>query len=298
MRAAALLVCSAFLLGSCDKGSRSETPAESKTPAPAEPAPAIAPAPADKPMGLTGVLAEDDFKALHELKGEAAPPPRGQMVELAGTQAYLSLPEGTPSPMPAVLVIHEWWGLNQHIKYYADRLAADGYAALAVDLYGGQTAETPDQAMALMKAVDEAKAKSVIAAGHTFLATDPRVQATKRGSIGWCFGGGWSLQTAMATPDLDAAVIYYGRLVDDEKALAAITAPVMGVFGNQDQGIPPASVDGFEKAMKAAGKSLELYRYDANHAFANPSSARYDQKSAAEAWERTRAFLARYLKSK
>jgi carboxymethylenebutenolidase len=247
-------------------------------------------------MGLTGVLSEDEFVALHELKTEDAPPARGEMIDLAGSKAYLSLPEGAQAPMPAIVVIHEWWGLNQHIKYWADRLAADGYAALAVDLYAGQVATTPEEAMSLMKSVDEGRAKEIIQAAHAYLAQEGRIGASKRGSIGWCFGGGWSLQTAMGTPDLDAAVVYYGHLVDDPEQLEAISAPMMGVFGNLDTGIPPASVDAFEKAMADAGKPLELHRYDANHAFANPSSARYDHEAAAQAWKKTRAFFAKQLK--
>jgi len=134
------------------------------------------------------------------------------------------LPEGATAPLPAVIVIHEWWGLNDHVRHWADRLAADGYAALAVDLYGGKVATTPDEAMAAMKSVDEAKAKakSMLAAAHRFLADDPRIDAKRRGVIGWCFGGAWSLQHAIAEADLDAAVIYYGRLSTEPAQLAKI----------------------------------------------------------------------------
>ncbi len=246
-------------------------------------------------MGNTGLLDEESFAKLHELKGEAAPDPRGEMIEIAGAKAYLSLPEGKAAPMPAVLVIHEWWGLNGHIKHWADRLAADGYAALAVDLYDGEVATTPEDAMAYMKEVDEARAKEILDAAHAFLADDPRVAAKSRGVIGWCFGGGWSLQHAIAQPDLDAAVIYYGRLVTDQDALAKIEAPLLGVFGNDDQSIPPSAVAEFDDAVKKAGKTLELHQYDANHAFANPSGGRYEQAAAADAWKHVQAFLAEHL---
>lgn len=288
--ALSLVAWSASTLPACDKGEEA-----SSSP---EPAPAVAESDeaGSKPMGLTGVLNEADFAALHELRAEDAPPPKGQMIELAGGKAYLSLPPDASAPLPAVLVIHEWWGLNQHIKYWADRLAADGYAALAVDLYDGKVAETPEDAMKLMKGVDEARAKEIIAAANALLTGDERIKAQKHGSIGWCFGGGWSLQTAIATPELDAAVIYYGRLVDDPEQLSSINAPMMGVFGNLDTGIPPESVDAFEKAMGEAGKPIEVHRYEANHAFANPSSGRYDRDAAGEAWEKTRAFLSKHLK--
>ncbi len=279
--------------------------ASCNTPQPTTPPPssestefqALAPSiPSD--TGLTGVLSEDAFKELHELKGDAAPAPRGQMIALAGSQAYLSLPaqKDAHGTIPGIVVIHEWWGLNDHIKHWADRLADDGYATLAVDLYGGQVATDPEGAMDLMKAVDEPRAAELLGAAHEFLASDPRVNATKRGVIGWCFGGGWSLQHAIATADLDAAVIYYGRLVNDSSVLKDINAALLGVFANQDQGIPPEAVDNFVNALKQAGKSIELHRYDANHAFANPSSERYDQASASAAWDHVRTFLKRTLK--
>lgn len=245
----------------------------------------------------TGILSEDAFAALHQLTQADAPPLRGQTIELGGGQAYLSLPEGVSGPVPAVLVIHEWWGLNDHIRHWADRLAEDGYAALAVDLYAGGVATDPEGAMALMKAVDPAKAEAMLSAAHELLASDPRFEADKQGVIGWCFGGGWSLRYAIATPGLDAAVIYYGNPVTDPAQLANIDAALLGVFANQDQAIPPPVVDEFAKALEGAGKSIELHRYDAVHAFANPSNAIYDQAAAADAWEHTRRFLAEHLRA-
>jgi carboxymethylenebutenolidase len=248
------------------------------------------------PMGNTGVLDEESFKALHELRDDRSPPPRGIEIELAGSRAYLSLPENSSPPLPAVVVIHEWWGKNDHIRHWTDRLAADGYAALAVDLYGGKTADDAGKANELMKAVDPARAQEILSAAHRFLAEDPRIAAKRRGVIGWCFGGGWSLQHAIATPDLDAAVIYYGRLVTDPAELGKIHAPLLGVFGNKDKGIPPESVAEFAAALKGAGKTIELHQYDAEHGFANPSGARYDEKSAGDAWEHVRAFLRKHLR--
>lgn len=244
----------------------------------------------------TGILSEEDFAALHELTDAEAPPPRGVPIELAGGTAYLSLPEDASAPLPAVLVIHEWWGLNDHIRHWTDRLAADGYAALAIDLYDGAVATERDHALELMKGVDEARARAILDAAHRFLAEDPRIGASKRAVVGWCFGGGWSLQHALTQPELSAAVVYYGRLETDPAVLAKIQAPVMGVFGNQDAGIPPAAVDGFAAAMKDAGKSLQVHRYDAQHAFANPSSGRYNPEAAEDAWVHARAFLGRHLR--
>lgn len=166
---------------------------------------------------------------------------------------------------------------------------------IAVDLYAGEVATTPDDAMAMMKRVDEARAAEVLAAAHAFLGSDPRIQAPKRGVIGWCFGGGWSLQHAIATPDLDAAVVYYGRLVEDQAQLSKIQAPMLGIFGAQDAGIPPTSVEKFTAAMEQAGKSLEVHSYPAPHAFANPSSGRYVPDAASAAWDEARAFLSEHL---
>lgn len=246
--------------------------------------------------GLTGILDEEAFKALHQLTDVSAPQLFGEEIALAGTKAYLSIPKDTAAPLPAVIVVHEWWGLNDHIRHWADRLAEDGYVALAVDLYGGQVATDPDTAMKLMKSVDEATAHATLAAAKDYLAGDPRFVAEKQAVIGWCFGGGWALRRAVVDPELDAAVIYYGHPITDPAALAKIHAPLLGIFANQDQSIPPEVVDGFAKAVDDAGKSLELHRYDAVHAFANPSNAKYDQKSAADAWDHVRSFLAKHLK--
>lgn len=244
---------------------------------------------------LTGILSEEEFKALHELREDHPPVARGEMIDLAGGKAYLSLPEGDP-PHPGLVVIHEWWGLNEHIKHWSDRLAADGYAALAVDLYESRVAESPDEAMQYMREVKDGRAHEILQAAHRFLAEDPRILAPARGCIGWCFGGGWSLQHALATPDLDAAVIYYGQLEADPEALSRLSAHICGIFGNRDQGVPPSMVDGFEEGLEAAGASYTIHRYDAEHAFANPSGARYNEEAASAAWLEVREFLANHLK--
>lgn len=252
-------------------------------------------APPEKKEGATGPLTEEEFKALHDLTDKTPPAPKGTMVDLAGGRAYLSLPAGKP-PFPAIVVIHEWWGLNGHIQHWADRLATDGYAALAVDLYGGKVADNRDDAMKYMQSVDAAKSQEILKAAHAFLKDDPRVKASKRGCMGWCFGGHWTLRQAIATPDLDAAVMYYGQLVLDPAELKAIRAPLLGIFANRDRSITVEKVNEFEKALATAGVKHRILRYDADHAFANPSGGRYDEKSAAAAWTEARAFLAEHLK--
>ncbi len=253
--------------------------------------PPPAPPPESHKPSDTGAVTEEQFKAMHEAPTTGPTHLAGQELTVGGAKAYLSLPAGK-GPFPGIVVIHEWWGLNANIEHWADRLASAGWAALAVDLYSGTVATTPDQAMAAMKAVDETTAKTVISAAIDFLGKDPRIQAPKRAVIGWCFGGGWSLQTALAHPELDGVIMYYGMLETDPAKLGVIKGRLLGMFGNQDKGIPPAEVDKFEAALKQAGVRAEIHRYDAPHAFANPSNPHYDQASAADAWSHVLAFLA------
>ena len=248
--------------------------------------------------GMTGGLSEEAFKALHELKTDVPPQLDGQEITIDGTKAYLSLPTSKKPAQMGIVVIHEWWGLNDNIRHWSDRLAKDGYAAIAVDLYGGVVAKTPDEAMAAMKAVDEKKALATLLAAHDFLEKDPRIMANKTASIGWCFGGAWSLRLAMNEPDLDGAVIYYGHLVNDPEQLKPIKAELLGLFGNQDKAITPDDVNAFEAALGKANVKNAIFRFDANHAFANPSNPRYDQKSATEAWAKVQSFLGKTLAGK
>jgi carboxymethylenebutenolidase len=244
---------------------------------------------------MTGSVSEQHFKEMHQLDTSKAPVLNGQMVALSSSQAYLSLPPNAKAPIPGVVVVQEWWGLNNNVKHWADRLAAEGYAALAVDLYGGKVATTPDSAMAYMKAVDPDKATAILLEAHKFLSTDARVKAPKTGSIGWCFGGHWSLRLALAEPELDACVMYYGAPITDVATLRAIKAPLLGVFGNKDESIPPAAVDEFEKSLREAGVKVEILRFDAPHAFANPSNPHYDAEASAAAWKKVQTFFAANL---
>lgn len=244
----------------------------------------------------TGAVTEEEFQKLHTLKDEKAPPAKGQWVEVAGARAYLSLPENAKAPLPGVLVIHEWWGLNEHIQHWADRLAAEGYAALALDLYGGKVATTSEEAMATMKKVDADRALEIVKAGHAFLEQDARVKAPRTGVIGWCFGGGWALRAAMALPDLDAAVMYYGHPVLDPEQLKTIKAPLLAIFGTKDPSIPEATVDAFQQALDDAGVPHRILRFEAAHAFANPSGKNYDARSASAAWQQAQLFLENHLK--
>jgi len=198
-------------------------------------------------------------------------------------------------PAPTVLLIHEWWGLNDQIKSVAVEFAKQGYIALAVDMYGGNVAADREGALALMKTVDGAKGTEQLVALIDYL-KHHESSTGKVGTIGWCFGGGWSLNASIATP-VDATVIYYGRCDKSAAELATLNSPVLGHFGTEDKSINAEMVGGFEAAMKEAGKAKQLtvHWYTANHAFANPTGSRYDEQDAAVAWDRTLAFFGAHL---
>ncbi len=201
--------------------------------------------------------------------------------------ASLALPEAMPAP--ALMLVHEWWGLNDQIKSVAAEYAREGYVALAIDLFDGSVATTPDQARSQSQGVDASAARDTLAAWNGWLRAHTAA-TNKLGTIGWCFGGGWSLNASLAAP-ADATVIYYGNVAKGAKALAALKGPVLGHFATRDQWINEEMVSGFQGEMEKAGKSLEVHWYEADHAFANPTSARYDKEDAKLAWTRTSAFL-------
>lgn len=211
---------------------------------------------------------------------------------------YLARPRDAEGPLPALVVIHEWWGLNDNIRAMARRLAAEGYVALAVDLYEGRTTADPGRARALMQAATERPERLEDNLRQAFFYLDVMPSTRRIGSIGWCFGGGWSLRTALLFPDeLDAAVIYYGRLVTDRSRLETLQMPVLGVFGAEDSSIPVERVREFEAALGDLGKPHEIRVYDgAGHAFANPSGDRYVPEAAEAAWSVTLEFLGRHLR--
>ncbi len=196
---------------------------------------------------------------------------------------------------PGIVLIHEWWGLNENIKEMATQLASQGYTVLAVDLFNGRVATTSEEAQQLSSSVDNEKAIENMQAAAANLKNQQ--QASAIGSIGWCFGGGRSLQLALSGQEMDATVIYYGRLVTDESKLAAISWPVLGIFGDRDDVVPVADVNEFDSVLDKLGIENEIYVYeDVGHAFANPSNPDHDADKAADAWEKTVAFLNKHLK--
>jgi carboxymethylenebutenolidase len=210
---------------------------------------------------------------------------------------HFVFPADMVDPLPGVIVIHEWWGLNDDVRAMADRIAAEGYVVLAIDLFGGRSTQSPADARAMMVRVVEnpTLADENIRQAYRFLAESG--QAPRIGVLGWDFGGGWSLNTAMLFPDdVDAAVIYYGQVTDDQDRLAPLNVPLLGIFGEDDRSIPVDNVREFENALEILGKNYEIEIYpNGRHSFANPTASNYNPIIAERAWTRTVEFLDRHL---
>src|ERR1700757_3286120 len=209
---------------------------------------------------------------------------------------YLALPDAG-GKHPAIIVIHEWWGLNDWVKKQAQRYAAAGFVVLAVDLYRGQVGTTPDEAHILMRGLPDDRGLRDLEAAFAYLASRLDVEANKIASIGWCMGGGWSIKLAEDQPKLAAFVVNYGSLPTDPAIIAKIKAPMLGNFGSEDKGIPPESVQAFEAGMKAEGKNVDIKIYPgAGHAYQNPNNKDgYRKEATADSEKRIDAFFAKYL---
>jgi carboxymethylenebutenolidase len=197
-----------------------------------------------------------------------------------------------------MIVIHEWWGLNDWVKEQARKFAEEGYVALAADLYRGKVAYDPTLAHELSRGLPQDRAVRDLQAAFDFLASRPDVNPEKIGSVGWCMGGSLSLDLAIREPRLAACVVNYGAVTRDPEDIQKIQAPVLGIFGADDRSIPPSTVEAFEKAMLADRKSIEVKTYTgAGHAFENPNNKLgYRESDAKDAWARTLTFLSSKLK--
>jgi carboxymethylenebutenolidase len=196
---------------------------------------------------------------------------------------------------PGVILIHEWWGLNDNIKDMARNLASHGYTVFAADLYAGQVAKTSDDARNLVTTFNVETGMSNLQKAEDILRRE--FGAKKLATIGWCFGGAQSMNYALSGNDLDATIIYYGQLVTDQERLSVIDWPVMGVFGGQDQSITVESVNEFKAALDELGVENDIRIYpEVGHAFANPTGATYSPDETKDAWHNTIIFLETHLK--
>jgi len=202
---------------------------------------------------------------------------------------YLTKPQ-TEGAFPAVIMIHEWWGLNDNIKEMADKLSSHGYIVLAVDLYNGDVASTSEEARQLVSSFDQEKGIANMNAAVAYV--NEKYSPNKIGSIGWCFGGGQSLNLALNNESMDATVVYYGSVTSDAQRLSSIDWPILGIFAELDRGITVESVNAFESALNNLDIENEIYIYPGvDHAFANPSGERYAPEASQDAWQKTIHFL-------
>ena len=223
------------------------------------------------------------------------------MIEFAGNgdlvPGYLARPEGT-GPFPGVIVIQEWWGLNHHIKDVAGRFAREGFVALAPDLYHGQTTRSPDEAGKLMMALNIAETEKDLRGAVQYLLDHERVRGAKVGTVGFCMGGVLSLYAACENPDqVGACVVFYGIHPKVNPRLEALRAPVLGLYAERDQFVPPEAARELESRLRELGKEAEIHIYkDADHAFFNDERPEvYKPEAAQDAWRRTIDFFRRHL---
>lgn len=242
---------------------------------------------------LFASLADDPtFRAKHDLVSYTHENAKGEEITFDtsdGQQgsAYYLAAKGNSNQY--LLVIHEWWGLNDHIKREAERLHKDldNVHVMALDIYDGKVATSRELAQQYMQSVTTDRAKAIID-GAIQHAGDNAEIAT----IGWCFGGGWSLRaTILADEQAIGCVMYYGMPVQNMEEIKEIETDVLGIFAEYDGYITPKVVEEFEQQMKEADKDIEVHMYEADHGFANPSGSRYDEDAAKDAYDKTLAFL-------
>ena len=283
-RVEACAVCVAILIAACTQGQDpAATPARDVTNRPSTPQPRKGGSAASEvAVAARAVVAETLAYA---------------EVDDRLVKGHFVFPQNMVDPLPAVILIHEWWGLNNVTRNIADRIASEGFIVLAIDLYGSQTATSPAQARQLMLEVVENPqfaTQNIQQACEWVLTT---TGATQVATVGFGFGGGWSLSAAMTLPGtIDASVIYYGQVSDNEEALAPLDTPILGLFGDADTAIPVESVTGFENALLALSKDFEIDVYPgAGSGFATPGHRNFDEKLAKKAWAKMVSFLHLHL---
>ena len=297
------------LLGGCAGTTPSESGADGETPAPTESQTAT---PTEAEASYTQTPHTGCQPGAVEVDGTCEVAASGQNAEIfdatdlapitaerttvGDAPGYLARPadDGT---YPAVVMIHEWWGLNENIERMAEILAGHGYVVFAVDLYDGEVATDSETAARLSGQVRENPDEAVATMAGAVEGLRGMSAATGRvASLGWCFGGGQSLQLSLSDAALDATVIYYGTLATDEATLRQIDGPVLGVFGSEDQVVPRDDVRAFDETLGDLGVEREIHVYEgAGHAFANPSGESFRPEDTRDAWAKTLDFLDRAL---
>ncbi|MDX2046805.1 MAG: dienelactone hydrolase family protein [Chitinophagaceae bacterium] len=210
-----------------------------------------------------------------------------------GTDAYGWEVKAEKKTKYYLFVIHEWWGLNDYIKQESEKLANDlGLNVIALDLYDKKVAATREDAAKYMQTVTTERAQAIIKGAIAYAGKDSKIF-----TIGWCFGGGWSLQTTLLCGKQAAgAIMFYGQPEKDVEKLKTLSADVIGFFANRDQWPSPQVVDEFKANMEKAGKNLNLNRYDADHAFANPSNPRFNKEATEDSYKKLTAFVKERMK--
>lgn len=252
-----------------------------------------------KSDGMAQFVNDTAFQEAHESPTEITVDGQGQMMKFPTPDnnkgnAYMIAPENGEYQQ-ALIVVHEWWGLNDHIKQEAQHLfdsLGQKVMVLAIDMYDGQVTDKPDMAGKIMESVKAERANAIVQGALQYVRPEAKIA-----TIGWCFGGGWSLKTAIAASNrANACVLYYGMPVTEAKELAPLTCPVFGIFAEKDQWINAPVVKSFQDLAKATGKKVEANWYPADHAFANPSSPRYNEKQAQLANAKALDFLRSQMK--
>ncbi|MEP6847006.1 MAG: dienelactone hydrolase family protein [Panacibacter sp.] len=210
-----------------------------------------------------------------------------------GTDAHAWMIKAEQPTDYYLFVVHEWWGLNDYIKKESEKMSKDlGVNVIALDLYDNQVATTPGDAAKIMQGVKTERAMAIINGAYNYVSAKARIF-----TIGWCFGGGWSLQAAIeGGRQVVGCIMYYGQPEENVSRLKTINCDIIGFFGNKDTHPSPAMVDGFVKAADAAGVKLSVNRYEATHAFANPSNPNYDKEATADAYAKVTAFVKERMK--
>jgi len=261
-------------------------------------------------MGVVGGAADNSLTNVSKLSstvnmGNTANLQNKTVEYFQDAQGYLVYPvssnDTVSKKLPAVVMIHEWWGLNENIKNMANLLAKQGFVVLAADLYKGEVADNPERAMELVQIARNNQNISInnLQSAVKYLSLLPNVDSSKIASLGWCFGGGQSLQLALNSQEhpLAATILYYGTpLVTDKALLSKIKWPVLGIFGDKDQAIPVEEINQFGTSLNQSGITNNIHIYKGlGHAFANPSGDNYAPKETEDAWQKTLSFLKKYV---